>query len=387
MSLVNWLKKNQVKPEEIEWLDISSLTRGKLKVTKEELLDYIRANKIEVQDVLKGIDEDAINTFLNDEVGENMTREEAIEFLSKDEGDNQPKYSDFQLRGEKSDYRELLLLLPNKSIRSFQDYDSFPDELKQYIDEKYDGNIDEMSEEEFRKLGYEIDYDMDGSIIGIYQLSEGAEIKDIFKSGHYDEANILAHVRFNTRISPTGERILFIEELQSDWHTAGREGGYKEEPYKRKYNQKESKKVIADIITQLKYIRESSGLSAFAPSMKDYETSDTYIRTGKYTKMVARIVLNQAYTDSRLSPELREKVFVLSSILGKLEDDSKGASIARKKNFSQVPNAPFKGNGWIELIMKRMLRYGADNNFDRIAWTTSTQQIDRWTSEIRTYVD
>ena len=164
MSLVNWLKKNQVKPEEIEWLDISSLTRGKLKVTKEELLDYIRANKIEVQDVLKGIDEDAINTFLNDEVGENMTREEAIEFLSKDEGDNQPKYSDFQLRGEKSDYRELLLLLPNKSIRSFQDYDSFPDELKQYIDEKYDGNIDEMSEEEFRKLGYEIDYDMDGSI-------------------------------------------------------------------------------------------------------------------------------------------------------------------------------------------------------------------------------
>ena len=42
-----------------------------------------------------------------------------------------------------------------------------------------------------------------------------------FKSGHYDEPNILAHVRFNER-TVNGERVLFIEEIQSDWAQKGR---------------------------------------------------------------------------------------------------------------------------------------------------------------------
>ena len=48
-----------------------------------------------------------------------------------------------------------------------------------------------------------------------------------YVSPHYDEPNILAHVRFNDRTGPNGEKVLFIEELQSDWHQAGRKKGYK----------------------------------------------------------------------------------------------------------------------------------------------------------------
>jgi hypothetical protein len=53
-SVENFLKKNQVKPEEIEWLDLESLLKGKQKVTKEELQEWIQANKIDVQDVVFG---------------------------------------------------------------------------------------------------------------------------------------------------------------------------------------------------------------------------------------------------------------------------------------------------------------------------------------------
>ena len=38
--------------------------------------------------------------------------------------------------------------------------------------------------------------------------------------------NILASVRAKDRIGPNGEKILHIEELQSDWHQQGREKGY-----------------------------------------------------------------------------------------------------------------------------------------------------------------
>lgn len=38
-----------------------------------------------------------------------------------------------------------------------------------------------------------------------------------FRSSHFDQPNILAHVRFNERTDAQGRRTLFIEELQSDW--------------------------------------------------------------------------------------------------------------------------------------------------------------------------
>ena len=46
-----------------------------------------------------------------------------------------------------------------------------------------------------------------------------------FQSSHFkDEPNILAHIRTKQRELPTGERVHFLEELQSDWGQAAREG-------------------------------------------------------------------------------------------------------------------------------------------------------------------
>lgn len=39
-------------------------------------------------------------------------------------------------------------------------------------------------------------------------------------TGHYMERNVLAHIRTKVRTSLCGARVLFIEELQSDWHQA-----------------------------------------------------------------------------------------------------------------------------------------------------------------------
>ena len=58
------------------------------------------------------------------------------------------------------------------------------------------------------------------------------QTKEVFRSSHFDEPNVLAHVRFNDRTGPNGEKILFVEELQSDWHREGRKLGYASSPDK-----------------------------------------------------------------------------------------------------------------------------------------------------------
>ena len=42
-----------------------------------------------------------------------------------------------------------------------------------------------------------------------------------------------------------------------------------------------------------------------------------------------------------------------------------------------VPDAPF-AKSWHELAMRRMLRWAAENGFDRLTWTTGEQQADRY---------
>ncbi len=45
-----------------------------------------------------------------------------------------------------------------------------------------------------------------------------------YQSKHWDEPNVLAHARYNYRPDASGQDVLFIEELQSDWHQDARAG-------------------------------------------------------------------------------------------------------------------------------------------------------------------
>ena len=58
----------------------------------------------------------------------------------------------------------------------------------------------------------------------IYKLKQ--EIKQIaYKSSHWDEPNVLYHVRKQDTVID-GEKTLLVEEIQSDWHQDGRKKGY-----------------------------------------------------------------------------------------------------------------------------------------------------------------
>jgi hypothetical protein len=66
----------------------------------------------------------------------------------------------------------------------------------------------------------------------VRQLSEGIpqpSQSGNFRAPHFgsEGQNVLAHTRFDDRVTTDGKRTLFVEEVQSDWHQKGKKEGYK----------------------------------------------------------------------------------------------------------------------------------------------------------------
>lgn len=155
--------------------------------------------------------------------------------------------------------------------------------------------------------------------------------KDTFKSSHWDEPNVLAHVRFDERVDANGSRTLFLEEVQSDAHQKGREQGY------RPTVTKEDRAIVDAAAKEL-------GLPQIA-------TGDDLVK---------------AYR---------------SGFLSNIKDDKLKESLDRfvdAEDARRIPNLPFKNNSWASLTLKRMIRYASENGFDQIAWTPGHVQIDRY---------
>jgi hypothetical protein len=135
------------------------------------------------------------------------------------------KYDKFQLPGGEN-YREILLTLPEKMPKT--------------LPEGY--SLQSMANGNFTLVN------PDNIGTRIYAKSKDAAMEEAirrftikeepYRSSHFNEPNILAHMRVNDRVDADGKKMLLIEEVQSDWHQAGRERGYAtKENLEKWYNQ------------------------------------------------------------------------------------------------------------------------------------------------------
>jgi hypothetical protein len=305
-----------VKKEEMRWVGLPEwLAEQQGEVTKAEVLDFLSAQEVRVEDVVKGGESFAevvrevafdrgywaqiekeddpdcgkwVVMFRDAERGVFATEHEAREALIREAGDFlsdswwrrdeymnfDTAYSKFQLPGGDR-YRELLLTWP-------------------------------------------------------MMAGDEAEAGGIYHSPHFDEANVLVHIRFNERTDTSGQRLLFLEEVQSDWHQQGRRRGYREGK----------------------------------PKPVTYQD---YAAHQGIAEEEARQIESR---DDPSDPQWAEMA------LWMVEE-----SCERQLSWSEkVTNSPFKIS-WPELALKRMLRWGAEHGFDRIAWTTGEQQARRYDDE------
>jgi hypothetical protein len=212
------------------------------------------------------------------------------------------KYEQYQLPGGKN-YREVKLMIPS-----------------------YRPSIKNMGRAEYNEAIAKAD-------------KEG--VSD-FVSTHFDEPNILAHARVSDRVGPNGEKILHVEEIQSDWHQKARD-------FRKKQIKLLMKQEGIDKKTATKMVQQDFGYQLPA---KERQALDNRRAEIESYGMNATPEQKQEWADimNRLQPETQHK---------------------------KVPDAPFKEN-WHELAMKRLLDDAVKKGYDRVVITPGAEQVKRY---------
>jgi len=221
-----------------------------------------------------------------------------------------------------------------------------------------------------------------------------------YNGGHYsDNSNILFHVRAQDFDTPTTGKTLFVDEIQSDWHNAGKQFGYKGPELDKQVIQWKSeldklqksiieydKKEVANVF----YERVDDIQRAFQVAEKKAKELD--IRTPyEVKKVLENTYLNTSPIDLinsiRNSPKYSKLLPpVIYNAYGKfsnmLKDSVEGGILRDKinKSHSAVSRAPLKDDYPVTAI-RRMIREAADGDYDSISWTPSEVQSKRWSPQ------
>ena len=209
----------------------------------------------------------------------------------------------------------------------------------------------------------------DGERISSGETPEGAvrayfdQKGGVFTYDHWDERNVLAHIRFDTRIDALGRRILFIHEVQSDWHQQGLKRGYLDKGAETGPTRALLKKRLSDVQTEL-----STARNAFLDKELEARglTRDQYRGRTLYQNADIMDALAE-YNDSPEMQRMHE-----AEGLARREYENRLIGWDEK---GRVPDAPLK-TSWHALAMKRMVRLAADGDYDAIAWPTGVMEAE-----------
>jgi len=125
------------------------------------------------------------------------------------------RYAGYQVAGgEPGTYREVLLTLDNDRLRSA------PDDWRM----EQDGSLWSVRDGDDRRLS--ANQNREAALREALDKFNAEQGNSVYRGPHWDEPNTMAHIRLDDRTLPDGERVLFMQEAQSDWHQQGREHGY-----------------------------------------------------------------------------------------------------------------------------------------------------------------
>ena len=166
--------------------------------------------------------------------------------------------------------------------------------------------------------------------------------------------NVLASIRAKDRVGPNGEKILHLEEIQSDWHQQGREKGYHPKGVDMDKTLAAAKNKHSTLQRQLQDAKANS-------------------KAVEQRKAAAANPEEQAMHDRMLQGYNRSIMDLMPQVMRADEELRKTQQLASKG----VPDAPFKKD-WHELALKKMIHHAAENGYDQIAITPGAEQAKRY---------
>lgn len=243
------------------------------------------------------------------------------------------RYSQYTLPGGEN-YREVLLTIPVRQAFLTGE------ESAEYVDLN-SMRIADQSPEQNKRWN------------ALRDKIESAE-KSSFRSSHFDTTNIVAHLRVNDRKDADGKRILFIEEIQSDWAQQGNRKGFGA-----------PEKFVPTV-----GVNERDNLI----SLMRKRAQDKAIRSGADALDAKHLANRMGHADLAAVSGIQEEY---DDLVAREQAD---IVAERRSKRPGTPAAPFvtKTEAWVALAVKRAIRMAVDGGYDGIAWTTGEQQADRY---------
>lgn len=329
-------KNGGLKAGEDKWTGLSEWLKenGKESLTKQEVMDYLRENAIEVEEV--EYSEDTIKAL-----------QEEYDKLVEEKGDKGDAWSAM-------------------NTRYMDKYDVY---LEDYVT-NYDGALEVKRGKEYgfaklglpkpinsTRLGYTTDFldnkrEIALTVPTIEPWNEGDDVH----FGDAGEGRAVAWVRFGETTDADGKRVLVIDEIQSKRHQEGREKGYRGDLEKEKNN------------AEKKYRAAQAAYDDYYNEVITTHSATDYFGM-KDPDIVAKL--------DRLGNERDNALQAYNTASAELSRIQKGIDRG-------IPDAPFEKN-WHEVAFKRMLRYAAENGFDKVAWTKGEQQAERYSLGHKVY--
>jgi len=346
--------KGQVKPDELNAMGFKENFAGRQDVSRQEVQQFVGDNQLQIKETVLGRNDEygLFDTDDNQLAGVFPTREEADAALARVDqdayylantgsGQDTSKFGDYTLKGG-NNYRELLMSLPrNEGYRiEAAKLDKLASENQKNNIDRYtlEDNYGDYTPEAYEELMGVLDAkgdDLAKVMAAQSNIVDNLRIEpDFVNEGHFDEPNILAHLRMKDRVDADGNKTLLIEEAQSDWHQKGANDGYKSK----------DGSVSKPLQDEMDRIEQEMG--------RIHEASRTS-------------------DDPDVWMPLNEQFDNLNSELSRLKYKSDGG----------VPDAPFKTDdksSWYNLAMKRGLLEAVEGGYDKMAITTGRQQAERY---------
>ena len=316
-SILNHLKNRGVKDEEIKWSGIETFLEGKKSVTKAELQEFIAGSQLVIEEEMS---DPVAKIDIRKAEGEDYA------YALYDENGNELDRYFYDYAGE---------LESEKTGETFLDVETLEEEVRRDSDHTRWSQFKLDGGENYREL--------------VFKLPNSSYSNRAMR-GHWgqDAEGILVHARMQD-FEVDGKKMLFIEELQSDWHNEGHEKGYSTKEYE---DAVDSQDALYDKYKKLdlafhKYVRSND----FMSDPEDVRKKKSDWLRGK--------------SEAAYEKYLKSKTVV---------DSLKG------KGMGDVADAPFKNN-YHEYVLKRLLRMAAEEGYDSIGWTPAYIQSDRWSED------
>ena len=202
-----------------------------------------------------------------------------------------------------------------------------------------------------------------------------------FSDSHFPEDNVVAHIRLTDRIGPNGERILYMEEIQSDWHQKGWRYGYqgserftgdfttKKVKTRRGGEEWQVKDGNGNLVTTIPHTNEYNPLGIDPDDPRASGIGEER-QVSSADEAISVAQGRASAFKEELDPLVNLAGTAVAQILTTMEKFDLSPESLR------VPPAPLKN--WQEVAFRRVMRIAADEGYDSVAWTPGSVHSARY---------